>query len=126
MRRKSLLLSVIFVAILSLAITSLSFAGPLQEQKENANQNTNQNTTHRRRRHVRRHRRSGAKEDYAGAGKSVGHGGKRFGKNIKHGKPIVAGKELGKGVGRMGKGVGHGTKRVGKKVGKTIKKAVTP
>jgi hypothetical protein len=124
MRRKSLLLSVIFVGIFSLAASSLAFAGAVQEgQKANASKTT---STSRRRRHVRRHRRHGAKQDYANAGKSAGHGGKRFGKNIKHGKPVKAGKELGKGVGGMGKGVGHGTKRVGKKVGKTIKKAVTP
>ena len=121
MRRKSFVLSVILAALLAVPA---AFASTLevQDQNQNANHNTN-----RRRRHVtRRHRRQGIKEDYAGAGKSAGHGGKRFGKNIKHGRPVKAGKELGKGMGDMGKGVGHGTKQVGKKVGKGIKKAVTP
>jgi Ni/Co efflux regulator RcnB len=127
MRRKSFVLSVILASILAVPA---SFASTLAVQEnQNANQDQNKRKLHVPQRGRRRHRdtrRHGIKQDYAGAGKSAGHGGKRFGKNIKHGKPVKAGKELGKGMGGMGKGVGHGTKRVGKKVGKKIKGAVTP
>lgn len=68
---------------------------------------------------------------YARGGKRAGRGGVRFGKNIARGKPIVAGKELGKGVGGLavdtarGTGqVGVGTARVGKKVGRTTRNAI--
>lgn len=72
----------------------------------------------------RKHR--GIRHAYKQAGKSAGRGGKRFGKNVAHGKPIKGGKEFGKGMGGFGKHTGKGTARVGKKVGKTIKHAVTP
>ena len=52
---------------------------------------------------------------FKGAGQEVGAGGKEAGHEIKKGKPVAAGKELGKGIGRAGKDVGQG-----------IKKAVTP
>ena len=68
---------------------------------------------------------------YARGGKRAGRGGARFGKNIARGKPIVAGKELGKGAGGLavdtarGTGqVGVGTARVGKKVGRTTRNAI--
>jgi hypothetical protein len=78
----------------------------------------------------RRHRRSesrhgGIKHNYGSAGRSMGRGGKRFGKNMAKGKPIVAGRELGKGTGGFGKGVGKGTAGVGRKVGRKTKHAVT-
>jgi len=52
---------------------------------------------------------------FKGAGQDVGEGGKQFGSEIKDGKPIAAGKELGKSIGSGGKKVGEG-----------VKKAVTP
>lgn len=55
----------------------------------------------------------------------MGRGGKRFGKNIAKGKPIKAGRELGKGAGGFGKGVGQGTAGVGKKIGKGTKRVFT-
>ena len=129
MRRKPFLLSVILIAML---FVPASFASALevQEQNQNANQNTNKrklHVPHRRHRKgsdVRKHK--GIGHAYKGAGKSAGRGGKRFGKNIAHGKPIKGGKELGKGMGGFGKGVGKGTGRSGKKIGRKIKHAVTP
>ena len=80
MRRKPLLLSVILVAILSVAASSLSFAGSLgvqEQQKENANRNTNQTQAAVPHRRVRR-RMSGVSQTprhrprLQGAGKSAG------------------------------------------------------
>ena len=130
MRAKPFLLSVMLVAIL---FVPASFARALAVQDQQ-NQNTNQDQTKRKlhvphRRHrkgsdVRKHK--GIGHAYKQGGKSAGRGGKRFGKNIAHGKPVKGGKELGKGVGGLGKGVGKGTGRAGKKVGSKIKHAVTP
>ena len=53
--------------------------------------------------------------NFKGAGREVGEGGEEAGHEIKQGKPIAAGKEIGKGLGRGGK-----------KVGKGVKKAVSP
>jgi peptidoglycan hydrolase-like protein with peptidoglycan-binding domain len=52
---------------------------------------------------------------FKGAGQEVGEGGEEAGHEMKQGKPIAAGKEMGKGVGRGGK-----------KFGKAVKKAVSP
>lgn len=52
---------------------------------------------------------------FKGAGQEVGEGGEEAGHEMKQGKPIAAGKEMGKGLGRGGK-----------KVGKGVKKAVSP
>ena len=49
--------------------------------------------------------------EYKEGGKEVGRGGKRFGRNIKRGNVVKAGKELGKGVGRGAKRVAKGTKK---------------
>ena len=51
---------------------------------------------------------------FKGAGQEVGKGGKETGHEIKEGKPVAAGKELGKGLGRAGK-----------KFGKAVKEAVS-
>ena len=59
---------------------------------------------------------------YRRAGSSAGRGGARFGKHIGRGRPVRAGKHLGKGVGGFGKHSGVGTARVGKKVGKGVKR----
>lgn len=53
--------------------------------------------------------------NFKGAGKEIKAGGQEAGHEMKEGKPVAAGKELGKGVGRMGK-----------KIGKGVKKAVDP
>ena len=52
---------------------------------------------------------------FESAGQEVGKGGKELGHEMKQGKPIAAGKEMGKGLGRGGE-----------KFGKAVKKAVSP
>jgi hypothetical protein len=122
MRGKSILLSIILVATLSVPAV---FASALEVQDQNANK-TKLHVPQRGRRRHRDSKHRGIGHAYKNAGKSAGRGGKRFGKNVAHGKPVKGGKELGKGMGGFGKGVGQGTSRAGKKVGGKIKHAVTP
>lgn len=79
-----------------------------------------QNSGVRRRRRVRgdfgRRRHRGIKHEYKEAGLSVGHGGRRFGKHMKHGRPLHAGAAFGRGMGGFGKHFGKGTARVGKRI----------
>lgn len=74
----------------------------------------------RRRRRVRgdfgRRRHRGIKHEYKEAGLSVGHGGRRFGKHMRHGRPLHAGASFGRGMGGFGKHFGKGTARVGKRI----------
>ena len=74
-----------------------------------------------RRRRVRRDRgrRRGIRSAFKKAGKSAGRGGKRFGQNIAKGRPVRAGKELGKGMGGLGKHTGKG-------VGRTMRRVFKP
>jgi len=67
---------------------------------------------------------------YARGGKRLARGTVRSAKNVGRAKPIVAGRELGKGAGGFGADtargtaqVGVGTARVGKKVGRTTRNA---
>jgi peptidoglycan hydrolase-like protein with peptidoglycan-binding domain len=48
---------------------------------------------------------------FKGAGQEVGKGGQELGHEMKDGKPLAAGKEFGKGIGRAGKKVGQGVKK---------------
>jgi len=48
---------------------------------------------------------------FKGAGLEVGRGGAELGHEMKQGKPIAAGKEMGKALGRAGKKVGQGVKK---------------
>ena len=50
--------------------------------------------------------------DFKTAGKDVGRSGEGVGHEMKEGKPIAAGKDLGKGVGKGGKKVGEGVKKM--------------
>jgi hypothetical protein len=52
---------------------------------------------------------------FESAGHEVGKGGKELGHEMKKGKPVAAGKEMGKGIGRGGEDFG-----------KAVKKAVSP
>jgi peptidoglycan hydrolase-like protein with peptidoglycan-binding domain len=61
-----------------------------------------------------------------GAGRAIGTGGKGVGHEMKEGKPIAAGKDIGKGLGQGGKDVGQGVGQGGKDVGKGVKQAVSP
>jgi len=47
---------------------------------------------------------------FKGAGQEVGEGGKQAAHEMMKGKPVAAGKEMGKGFGRGGQKVGHGVK----------------
>jgi hypothetical protein len=79
-----------------------------------------QNSGVRRRRRVRgdfgRRRPRGIKHEYKESGLSVGHGGRRFGRHMKHGRPLHAGAAFGRGMGGFGKHFGKGTARVGKRI----------
>ena len=76
-----------------------------------------------RRRRVRgdrpRRGRHSIRRSFARAGRSAGRGGKRFGQNIGHGRPVRGGKELGKGMGGFGKHTGRG-------VGRTMRRVFKP
>ena len=48
---------------------------------------------------------------FKAAGQDVGAGGEQLGHEVKKGKPIAAGKELGKGIGSGAKKVGQGVKK---------------
>lgn len=48
---------------------------------------------------------------FKGAGQDVGQGGQEVGHEMKQGKPLAAGKEFGKGIGRAGQKVGGGIKK---------------
>jgi peptidoglycan hydrolase-like protein with peptidoglycan-binding domain len=48
--------------------------------------------------------------EFKASGEAVGTGGKGVGHEMKEGKPIAAGKDLGEGVGKGGKDVGKGVK----------------
>lgn len=59
-------------------------------------------------------------------GKEMGKAGKSMGTNVKHGRVVRGGKQFGKHVGHGSKNIAKGTARGAKKVGKAVKKAVTP
>jgi len=48
---------------------------------------------------------------FKNAGREVGKGGVEVGHEMKQGKPLAAGKEMGKAIGRAGKKVGSGVKK---------------
>lgn len=74
-----------------------------------------------RRRRIRRDRgrHRGIRSAFKKAGKSAGSGGKRFGQNMARGRPIRAGKHLGKGMGGFGKHTGKG-------IGRTMRRVFKP
>ena len=76
-------------------------------------------------RHGRRRRHGGIGAAYKRAGRSAAHGTVGFGKYMAHGRPIRAGKRMGRGVGGFGKHTGIGTARVGAKVGRGVKRLFT-
>jgi len=123
--------------MLCAVLLALCFIQPVSagapEPNQNAQANTQPIVPKHRRRHRREVRRGGIKHSYGQAGKSIGHGSKRFGKNIAKGKPIKAGQEMGQGasgfgknVGQGSKGVGHKSKKIGQKVVHKTKNVVNP
>ena len=122
MRRIIFLSFIVLIAISNTAIVSAS--GPREGLPEVGGANSAnalpQNSGVRRRRRVRgdfgRRRHRGIKHEYKEAGLSVGHGGKHFGKHMRHGRPLHAGASFGRGMGGFGKHFGKGTARVGKRI----------
>jgi hypothetical protein len=121
MRRMILLSFVFLIAIPHTAIASARVPTLwLAEVRANSPNALPQYPGVRRRRRVRgdfgRRRHRGIKHEYKESGLSVGHGGRRFGKHMKHGRPLHAGAAFGRGMGGFGKHFGKGTARVGKRI----------
>ncbi len=121
MRRIIFLSFVLLIAISNTLVASARVPmPPLPEVGANAANALPQNSGVRRRRRVRgdfgRRRHRGIKHEYKEAGLSVGHGGRRFGQHLKHGRPLHAGASFGRGMGGFGKHFGKGTARVGKRI----------
>ena len=120
--RKIIFLSfVLLIAISSTLIASARVPTVrLPEVGANSPNALPQNSGMRRRRRVRgdfgRRRHRGIKHEYKESGLSVGHGGRRFGRHMKHGRPLHAGAAFGRGMGGFGKHFGKGTARVGKRI----------
>ncbi|MEO7971853.1 MAG: hypothetical protein ABI698_11170 [bacterium] len=121
MRRIIFLSFVLLIAISNTLVASARVpTPPLPGVGANSANALPQNSGVRRRRRVRgdfgRRRHRGIKHEYKEAGLSVGHGGRRFGKHMKHGRPLHAGAAFGRGMGGFGKHFGKGTARVGKRI----------
>lgn len=121
MRRIIFLSFVLLIAISSTLIASARVSTlRLPEVGVNSPRVLPQNSGVRRRRRVRgdfgRRRHRGMKHEYKESGLSVGHGGRRFGRHMKHGRPLHAGAAFGRGMGGFGKHFGKGTARVGKRI----------
>jgi hypothetical protein len=111
----------VLLAISNTPIVSASAAKPgPPELGSNSAKAEPQNSGVRRRRRVRgdfgRRRHRGIKHEYKESGLSVGRGGRRFGRHMKHGRPLHAGAAFGRGMGGFGKHFGKGTARVGKRI----------
>lgn len=121
MRRIFFLSVVLLIAISNSPIASAKVPDPgLPEVGLNSPNALPQNSGVRRRRRVRgdfgRRRHRGIKHEYKESGLSVGHGGRRFGRHMKHGRPLHAGASFGRGMGGFGKHFGKGTASVGKRI----------
>lgn len=121
MRRIIFLSFVLLIAISQTLVASARVPTPrLPEVGANSPNALPQNSGVRRRRRVRgdfgRRRHRGIKHEYKESGLSVGHGGRRFGRHMKHGRPLHAGAAFGRGMGGFGKHFGKGTARVGKRI----------
>ncbi len=118
MRRVLLLLALLLALPFAHEASSAS-AGALQGQDEQSERRVLRvpnNGQRRRRIRPEGRRRRGIKNAFARAGRGAGRGGKRFGQNIAKGRPVRAGKELGKGMGTFGKYTGKGVARTTKRV----------
>jgi len=111
-------------SILALGLTLIISTDTAQANGVYLQQERNQTTVPQRSKRGTRDRKSGRGigTAYKKAGKGAARGAKRFAKNIAKGKPLKAGKEFGKGMGSFGKHTGIGTARVGKKIGRTMKR----
>jgi hypothetical protein len=120
MRKVFLILSAILLAIpfAGTAYNAEARAGVLQDTQEEQQRRVLTVPNNGRRRRVRSERRRGRgiKSAFGRAGRGAGRGGKRFGQNMAKGRPVRAGKELGKGMGTFGKYTGKGVARTTKRV----------
>ena len=124
MRRVISLGFVLLVAVSQTIIASTgvsrAFLSEFGANSRDAFAQSDSGVRHGRRRRVRgdfgRRRHGGIKHEYKESGLSVGHGGRRLGKHMKHGRPLHAGGAFGRGMGGFGKHVGKGTARVGKRI----------
>lgn len=121
MRRIFFLSVVLLIAISNSPIAPAKVPDPgLPEVGLNSPNALPQNSGVGRRRRVRgdfgRRRHRGIKHEYKESGLSVGHGGRRFGRHMKHGRPLHAGASFGRGMGGFGKHFGKGTASVGKRI----------
>ena len=119
MRRTASFLFIVLICIPEVAIASPKvFAPGAPESAAGAIPQSGRAV--RRRRRVRgdwgRRRHRGIGRAYKQAGLSAGHGGRRFGRHMRHGRPIRAGAAFGRGMGGFGKHFGKGTARVGKRI----------
>lgn len=73
-----------------------------------------------------RRRDRGVGAAYRRAVVSAGRGGARFGRHVARGRPVRASKALGRGMGGFGKYTGIGTARAGAKLGRGVKRILTP
>jgi hypothetical protein len=120
-------LSLLLAVPTSAALVGVTaYAGRMQNNQEGQERKVLTVPGSRRRRIRSERRRRGARATYARGGKSAGRGGKRFGKNIAHGRPIRGGKEFGKGMGGFGKYTGKGVARSSKRAARATKHAVKP
>ncbi len=133
MRKLLVVLSIIFLAApVMLRATTQVIASPhptiqdTQDQPRVLTPPANATGHHHRRGHGDTRRHHGIGHAYGQAGHSAARGSKRLAHYTVHGRPVRGGKEFGKGMGGFGKHTGIGTARAGKKVGKSIKRAVTP
>jgi hypothetical protein len=120
--RKIIFLSFVLLIVISSTLSASARVptARLPEVGANPPNALSQNSGVRRRRRVRgdfgRRRHRGIKHEYKESGLSVGHGGRRFGRHMKHGRPLHAGAAFGRGMGGFGKHFGKGTARVGKRI----------
>jgi hypothetical protein len=113
--------------LLALPLASLAFIASARANSAQDQGNENGRVLHlpqgQRHRRVRgdrpRRGRHSIRRSFARAGRSAGRGGKRFGQNIGHGRPVRGGKELGKGMGGFGKHTGRG-------IGRTMRRVFKP
>ncbi|HEX8890644.1 MAG TPA: hypothetical protein VF779_15945 [Pyrinomonadaceae bacterium] len=120
-------LPTLLALLLALPLASLSFLESAHANSMQDQGNENGRVLHmpqgQRRRRVRgdrpRRGRHSIRRSFARAGRSAGRGGKRFGQNIGHGRPVRGGKEFGKGMGGFGKHTGRG-------IGRTMRRVFKP
>ena len=130
--RKSLVVMCVFVAFGACSFAFGATATPLASASlaTSAQDNGQQIEvpSRGRRRRVRGERRGhhGIGRAYSRAGRSAARGAVGLARHTAHGRPVRGGVAFGRGMGGFGKHTGLGTARVGKRIGKSVKRALTP